>query len=209
MEVTRVEQRAYIKIAVLRERNALECHSELVKTLGNNALPHRTVARWIGKFQQGCVSTSDEQRSGLPVSVRTDLARTIIEQLIDYIRVYRGGKDTTFGKYCTHIVDERLNDIDDSFCLNETEEEVFEKVYSLESIAKREEWHILRKTENAESAYFDADGTKNLEQPTLNHVQSDTMAPAVLADLTRALQGTNRGSGPAMEESENDVGSLE
>ncbi|GFX54079.1 15-hydroxyprostaglandin dehydrogenase [Trichonephila clavipes] len=33
------------------------------------------------------------------------------------------------------------------------------------------------------------------------------MASAVLADPTRALQGTNRGSGPAMEESENDVGS--
>ncbi|GFV73167.1 15-hydroxyprostaglandin dehydrogenase [Trichonephila clavipes] len=54
-----------------------------------------------------------------------------------------------------------------------------------------------------------ADGPTNLEQPTLNHVQSNKMASAVLADLTRALQGTNRGSGPAMEESENDVGSLE
>ncbi|GFU88457.1 uncharacterized protein TNCV_3353961 [Trichonephila clavipes] len=86
MEVTRVEQRAYIKIAVLRERNAMECHSELVKTLGNNVLPHRTVARWIGKFLQGCVSTSDEERSGRPVSVRTDLARTVIEQPMDYIR---------------------------------------------------------------------------------------------------------------------------
>ncbi|GFV65505.1 15-hydroxyprostaglandin dehydrogenase [Trichonephila clavipes] len=38
---------------------------------------------------------------------------------------------------------------------------------------------------------------------------SDTMASAVLADPTRALQGTNRRSGPATEESENDVGSLE
>ncbi|GFU15325.1 hypothetical protein TNCV_954651 [Trichonephila clavipes] len=37
---------------------------------------------------------------------------------------------------------------------------------------------------------------------------SDTNASAVLADPTRALQGTNRGSGPAMEESENDLGSL-
>ncbi|GFS56811.1 15-hydroxyprostaglandin dehydrogenase [Trichonephila clavipes] len=55
----------------------------------------------------------------------------------------------------------------------------------------------------------EADGTTNLEQPTLNHVKSDTMASAVLADPTRALQGINRGSGPAMEESENDVGSLE
>ncbi|GFW12942.1 hypothetical protein TNCV_3328741 [Trichonephila clavipes] len=54
-----------------------------------------------------------------------------------------------------------------------------------------------------------ADAPTNLEQPTPNHVQSDTMASAVLADLTRALQGTNRGSGPIMEESENDVGSLE
>ncbi|GFV29580.1 uncharacterized protein TNCV_329461 [Trichonephila clavipes] len=35
------------------------------------------------------------------------------------------------------------------------------------------------------------------------------MASAVLADLTRALQGTNRGSEPAIKESENDVGCLE
>ncbi|GFS98879.1 uncharacterized protein TNCV_3528581 [Trichonephila clavipes] len=35
------------------------------------------------------------------------------------------------------------------------------------------------------------------------------MASAVLDDPTRALQGTNRGSGPVMEASENDVGSLE
>ncbi|GFV09846.1 15-hydroxyprostaglandin dehydrogenase [Trichonephila clavipes] len=35
------------------------------------------------------------------------------------------------------------------------------------------------------------------------------MASAVLADPTRALQGTNRASRPAMEESENDVGRLE
>ncbi|GFT22476.1 uncharacterized protein TNCV_3274401 [Trichonephila clavipes] len=35
------------------------------------------------------------------------------------------------------------------------------------------------------------------------------MASVVLADPTRALQGTNRGSVSAMEESENDVESLE
>ncbi|GFT92824.1 15-hydroxyprostaglandin dehydrogenase [Trichonephila clavipes] len=55
----------------------------------------------------------------------------------------------------------------------------------------------------------EADGPTNLEQPTLNHVQSDTMASAVLADPTRSIQRINRGSGRAMEESENDVGSLE
>ncbi|GFQ97700.1 HTH_48 domain-containing protein [Trichonephila clavata] len=69
MEITRVEQHAYIKIAVLRGRNEIECYSEFVEALGNNVLPYRTVARWVGKFQQGRVSTSDEQRSGRPLSV--------------------------------------------------------------------------------------------------------------------------------------------
>ncbi|GFT37122.1 HTH_48 domain-containing protein [Trichonephila clavipes] len=42
----------------------MECHNELVEALGNNALPYRTVTWWVGKFQQGRVSTCDEQRSG-------------------------------------------------------------------------------------------------------------------------------------------------
>ncbi|GFX28216.1 hypothetical protein TNCV_15551 [Trichonephila clavipes] len=47
MEVTRVKQCAYIKIAVLRERNEMECHSELVEALGKNAPPYRKVVRCI------------------------------------------------------------------------------------------------------------------------------------------------------------------
>ncbi|GFQ94484.1 HTH_48 domain-containing protein [Trichonephila clavata] len=83
MEVTCVKQRAYIKIVVLRGRNEMEYHSEFVEALGENALPYRTVERWVGKFQQGCVSTSDEQRSRRLLSVWTDLARAFIEQLMD------------------------------------------------------------------------------------------------------------------------------
>ncbi|GFQ97564.1 hypothetical protein TNCT_334031 [Trichonephila clavata] len=37
----------------------------------------------VGKFQQGRVSTSDEQRSGRPLSVRIKLARAVMEQLMD------------------------------------------------------------------------------------------------------------------------------
>ncbi|GFT79241.1 HTH_48 domain-containing protein [Trichonephila clavipes] len=64
MKVTRVDQRTYIKIAVLGGRNAMECHSELVEALGNNVLPYSTVARWVGRFQLGRVSNCEEQRSG-------------------------------------------------------------------------------------------------------------------------------------------------
>ncbi|GFU38039.1 15-hydroxyprostaglandin dehydrogenase [Trichonephila clavipes] len=52
-------------------------------------------------------------------------------------------------------------------------------------------------------------GQHILKNPTINHVQSYTMAFALLADPTRALQGTNQGSGPDMEESENGVVILE
>ncbi|GFV74421.1 hypothetical protein TNCV_5128631 [Trichonephila clavipes] len=41
----------------------MKCHSELVESLGNITLPCRTVARWVGKFQQGRVSIRNEQRS--------------------------------------------------------------------------------------------------------------------------------------------------
>ena len=36
MDMTRLEQRAYIKIAVLRGRNSRDCTSELVEAVGNN-----------------------------------------------------------------------------------------------------------------------------------------------------------------------------
>ncbi|GFR28044.1 HTH_48 domain-containing protein [Trichonephila clavata] len=95
MEVIRVEQRAFIKISVLRGKKEMECHSEFVKALGNNALPYHTVAlgnnalpyhtvaRWVAKFQQERMSTSDKQRSGLLLNVRTDLTCAVIEQLMD------------------------------------------------------------------------------------------------------------------------------
>ncbi|GFW71178.1 hypothetical protein TNCV_535961 [Trichonephila clavipes] len=61
MEVTHVEQRSYIKIAVLRGKNAMEYHSELMDVLGNNALPYRTIARdeahfWLNGYvnKQNC-----------------------------------------------------------------------------------------------------------------------------------------------------------
>ncbi|GFW66017.1 hypothetical protein TNCV_588431 [Trichonephila clavipes] len=51
MEVTRVEQRSYVKIAVIRGKNVMEHHTKLVEALGNNALPYRTVARFIASIK--------------------------------------------------------------------------------------------------------------------------------------------------------------
>ena len=83
MEVTRQEQRSYVKVAVLRGRNAKECHSELTEALGNRALPYRTVARWVSAFQRGRDASADMRRTGRPRTLRTDVARTVIAQCLE------------------------------------------------------------------------------------------------------------------------------
>ena len=80
MEVTRQEQRSYVKIAALRSRNVMECHSELTEALGNRALTYRTVARWAAFFQRGRVASVDMRRTGRLRTVRTDVARAVIAQ---------------------------------------------------------------------------------------------------------------------------------
>ena len=78
MEVTRREQLSYVKIAVLRGRNAKECHTGLTEVLGNSTLPYRTVARWAAAFQRGRVARVDMHPTGSPRTVRTDVARAVI-----------------------------------------------------------------------------------------------------------------------------------
>ena len=67
---------------MLRGRNAKECPSELTEALGNRALPYRTVARWAAAFQLGRVANADMRRTGLPRTVRTDVARAMIAQCL-------------------------------------------------------------------------------------------------------------------------------
>ncbi|PSN32935.1 hypothetical protein C0J52_24036 [Blattella germanica] len=65
MEVSRLEQRAYIKITVLRGQNARGCHAQLLEAVGARALPYRTVARWVATFESGREATKDKPRTGL------------------------------------------------------------------------------------------------------------------------------------------------
>ena len=78
MEVTRQEQRSYVKIAVLRGRNAKECHAELTDALGNRALTYRKVARWTAAFQRGRVASADMRRTGRRRTLRTFVSRAVI-----------------------------------------------------------------------------------------------------------------------------------
>ncbi|PSN41316.1 hypothetical protein C0J52_20248 [Blattella germanica] len=83
MEVSRLEQRAYIKIAVLRGQNAREFHAQLLEAVGARALPYRTVARWVAAFESGREATKDKPRTGRPRTVRTDVYRAVIQQCLE------------------------------------------------------------------------------------------------------------------------------
>ena len=72
-----------MQIAVLRRRNAKECHSELTEALGNCAFPYRTVARWAAALQHLRVASADMRRAGRPRIVRTDIASAVIAQCLE------------------------------------------------------------------------------------------------------------------------------
>ena len=82
MEVTPQEQRSYVKIAVLRGRNAKECHSELTEALDNRALPYRTVARWAAAFQHGRIANADMRLIGRPRTVRTGIDQATVHKIL-------------------------------------------------------------------------------------------------------------------------------
>ena len=71
-----------MKIAVLRGRNAKECHSELTEALDNRALPYRTVARWAAAFQHGRFASADVRQTGHQRTVCTNVARAVIAQCL-------------------------------------------------------------------------------------------------------------------------------
>jgi hypothetical protein len=99
---TKSEQRSWIKIQVARNKNARQCHQRLFEACGNDALPYRTVARWVSAFRSGRDETvhlsstgrpsiSDEQvqlvRGLLPVDRRWIVRELSIEVRLSHQRV--------------------------------------------------------------------------------------------------------------------------
>ena len=47
MDMTQLEHHLYIKVTVLHGRNARECHTELVESVGNKAHSYQTPKKWV------------------------------------------------------------------------------------------------------------------------------------------------------------------
>lgn len=63
---TKQDQRSWLKIECARGRNARQCYEILQDVCGENALPYRTVARWVKAFNEGRQNVTDMPRSGHP-----------------------------------------------------------------------------------------------------------------------------------------------
>ena len=53
------------------------------RSLGNRALPYRTVPRLVAAFQRGRVASADMRRTRRPRTVRPDVARAVIAQCLE------------------------------------------------------------------------------------------------------------------------------
>ncbi|PSN43849.1 hypothetical protein C0J52_11883 [Blattella germanica] len=58
--------RSWLKIECARGKNARQCYEILQDVCGENALPYRTVARWVKAFNEGRQNVTDMPRSGHP-----------------------------------------------------------------------------------------------------------------------------------------------
>ena len=58
-QITRSDQRSYMKIESLRGKNPTEIHNNLREVCGDNVVDCSTVSRWSARFREGRFSTED------------------------------------------------------------------------------------------------------------------------------------------------------
>ncbi|PSN45373.1 hypothetical protein C0J52_07534 [Blattella germanica] len=71
--ISRYEQRCFIKIQVARGKNTNQCFRALQEACRREALPYRTIARWVEAFHQGREECQHRAHAGRPVAATDDL----------------------------------------------------------------------------------------------------------------------------------------
>jgi hypothetical protein len=77
------EQRSFIKICYLLDKDGPFIHLQLKKALPGRALAKRTVEKWLADFRGGRTATFDENRSGRPRSARDDHNIAMIKDFLE------------------------------------------------------------------------------------------------------------------------------
>ncbi|XP_053459236.1 protein GVQW3-like [Nycticebus coucang] len=72
MSELELEQRTKIKFLVKLGKSGSEIRDMLAQVYGDNAMKKTAVYKWIKRFSEGRERVTDEERSGRPVTSRTD-----------------------------------------------------------------------------------------------------------------------------------------
>lgn len=81
-KMEKIEIRAVIKYLCLKNFTTDQVNKDLRETLGVNAPPYSTVARWCAEFKRGRSSTNDDPRPGRPTTVVTEQMIKKIENIV-------------------------------------------------------------------------------------------------------------------------------
>ena len=72
MSEPELEERMNIKFLVKLGKSGNEIREMLVQVYGDNAMKKTAVYKWVKRFSEGRESVTDEERSGLPATSRTE-----------------------------------------------------------------------------------------------------------------------------------------
>ena len=82
-QISRSDQRSYIKIENLRGKNPTEIHNALHAVCRVSVVDHSTVSQWASRFREGRVSIQDDPRSGWLVTATDDTTVVIVRTLFE------------------------------------------------------------------------------------------------------------------------------
>jgi histone-lysine N-methyltransferase SETMAR len=82
-QISRSDQRSYIKIETLRGKPPTEIHTGLHEVCRDSVVGHSTVSQWASRFREGRVSIQDDPRSGRPVTATDETSVVIVSTLLE------------------------------------------------------------------------------------------------------------------------------
>jgi hypothetical protein len=77
-QISRSDQRSYIKIETLRRKNPNKVHNALREVCWDSVVDRSTVSRWTSRFREGQVSIQEDPRRGRPVTATDDTSVVIV-----------------------------------------------------------------------------------------------------------------------------------
>ena len=82
-QISRSDQRSYIKIETFRGKIPTEIHNALHEVCGDSVVDCSTVSLWASRFREGRESVQDNARSGRPVTATDDTFVVIVSTMME------------------------------------------------------------------------------------------------------------------------------